>query len=61
MDEDELRKPGPVILLGEDLSTMSVGDIDDRIADLEAEIARLKEERGSKTNSMSAAEAFFKK
>ncbi len=46
--------------IGGDLSTWSVGDIDERISELEAEIARLRAEKDKKQGSLSAAEAFFK-
>ncbi len=61
-DEDEFA---PLIKsatsdIGADLSTWSVGDIEERIAELEAEIARLRAEKDKKQGNLSAAEAFFK-
>ncbi|MEL6701609.1 MAG: DUF1192 domain-containing protein [Pseudomonadota bacterium] len=58
MDEEKPR-PEPV-WLNEDLYEMSVGDIDERIAALKAEIMRLEEERERKQGSRAAADAFFK-
>ena len=61
MDESEDRPAKNVgAELGGDLSTWSLGDIDERVAELEAEIKRLKEERSRKASSLDAAEAFFK-
>ena len=61
MDDSEDRPAKYVgAELGGDLSTWSLGDIDERVAELEAEITRLKEERSRKASSLDAAEAFFK-
>ena len=46
--------------VGQDLSMLSIDEIDDRIAFLEREIARLKEARSRKEESRAAASAFFK-
>lgn len=46
--------------IGQDLSTLSIGELDERIAVLEREIARLKEARAAKEDSRAAASAFFK-
>ena len=61
IDENEpLSKTKNEIVLGCDLSTFSLDDIDERTEALKAEIIRLKEERDRKSSSLSAAEAFFK-
>ena len=60
-EELDVGLPKSAIVLGEELSTLSVGDIDERVEQLEAEIVRLKEERERKTSSIDQAEAFFKK
>lgn len=58
--EDDL-KPGPQpYMLNADLDDLSISDIDECIAMLEAEIARLKSERTRKQASVAAADAFFK-
>ena len=49
------------ITLGCDLSTFSLEDLDERIALLQEEIARLENEKANKAKSLSAAESFFKK
>ncbi len=60
MDDDEEFRP-----LAEwapkNLEPMSVEQLEDYIADLEREIARVRADIGAKRNHMSAAEALFKK
>ena len=46
--------------IGQDLSLLSIHEIDERIELLEQEIARLKEARAKKEDSRAAASAFFK-
>jgi uncharacterized small protein (DUF1192 family) len=46
--------------IGQDLSLLSVGDVEDRIAMLAAEIERLKADASKKRASRDAANAFFK-
>jgi uncharacterized small protein (DUF1192 family) len=46
--------------IGQDLSLLSIDEIDERIALLQQEIARLKEARARKEDSRAAASAFFK-
>lgn len=61
-DENEAQSTfANTITLGADLSTFSVADIDERVTQLQREITRLQDERASKSDSLSAAEAFFKK
>ncbi|MEM1019125.1 MAG: DUF1192 domain-containing protein [Sphingomonadales bacterium] len=64
MFDDDLptRKPDTLgALQKEDLDPFSVEQLDQRIAALEAEIARTKADRDRKTSHRSAAEALFKK
>lgn len=61
MEEEDRPKKHVAMELGGDLSTLSLGDIDERVAQLEAEISRLKIERDRKSSSLSAAEQFFKR
>lgn len=56
-DEPRLTWNGHQI--GQDLSMLSIDEIDERIGTLEREIARLKEARTGKENSRAAASAFF--
>ena len=46
--------------MGQDLSTLSVAELDERIALLKREIERLREARAKKEASKAAASAFFK-
>ena len=45
--------------IGQDLSLLSIDEIDERVGLLEREIARLKEARSGKQRSLDAASAFF--
>jgi uncharacterized small protein (DUF1192 family) len=58
--DDEPVRRKVVHEIGQDLSLLSVGDLDERIALLKAEIGRLEADKASKGASRSAAEAFFK-
>ncbi|MEZ5812374.1 MAG: DUF1192 domain-containing protein [Rhizobiaceae bacterium] len=58
-DEEEVKK-APVHEIGQDLSQLSVDELQERIGLLKAEIARLEAEAGSKDASRDAAEAFFR-
>ena len=62
MASDDDDKPRKKITheLGQDLSLLSVEDIEDRIAALAAEIERLKADAAKKRASRDAANAFFK-
>ncbi len=53
--EPRKQKPKP-----KDLSSVSVGDLEEYIAMLESEIARVREEIARKQSHKSAASAFFK-
>ena len=63
IDLDELapKKPKPEIVLGEDLSARSAHELEDRIAALEAEIVRTREQLKARMATRSAAHAFFKR
>ena len=64
-EEDEFfapKKPAPSRhQLGEPLDALSVDELDERIALLRAEIARLETAREGKSASRAAADAFFRK
>ena len=57
---DEPREPLGEHQVGQDLSMLSIDEIDERVEALEREIARLKEARAAKESSRAAASAFFK-
>jgi uncharacterized small protein (DUF1192 family) len=62
MDWDELKpKPKASIVIGEDLRTLSVADLRERITACEAEIARLAKEIGAREAHEAAASRLFKK
>jgi uncharacterized small protein (DUF1192 family) len=54
------RKPAAVHEIGQPLDVLSVAELDERIALLQAEIERLAAMRASKEASKQAAAAFFK-
>ncbi|MDJ1158270.1 DUF1192 domain-containing protein [Chelatococcus sp. SYSU_G07232] len=58
---DEKPRPKPVHEIGQDLSLLSVGELDERIALLKGEIERLEAARAAKAASREAANAFFKR
>lgn len=58
--EDDRPRPKAVHEIGQDLSMLSLAEIDLRVAALEAEIERLAEARLKKAASRSAADAFFR-
>ena len=64
MDDDDLpRRRDDVLtaLIRQPLDPLSVDELDDRIAALEGEIARIKEHRSAATSEKAAAEALFRK
>ncbi len=58
--DDEPVKKKLVHEIGQDISLLSAGELDERIGLLTSEIARLEAEKVAKGASKSAAEAFFK-
>jgi uncharacterized small protein (DUF1192 family) len=61
MDADDLLpKPKPQMVIGENLDTVSIAELEQRIQILESEIVRVKAEIARKIASKSAADAFFK-
>jgi uncharacterized small protein (DUF1192 family) len=59
--DDDRPKPKVIHEIGQDLSTLSLAELDERIEALKAEIARLTEARAKKDASRSAADAFFRR
>lgn len=60
MDDIELRKLGTTFQVGEDLYTVSVDQINERIEILQAELVRLATALDKKKQGLSSAETFFK-
>jgi len=58
--EEQTRLVPTGLEVGQDLSMLSIDELDERITLLEREIARLKEARSSKEQSRAAASAFSK-
>ena len=61
IDEDDRPKKKISHEIGQDLTLLSVGELNERIALLRGEIARLEADIKSKQASKSAADMFFKK
>jgi uncharacterized small protein (DUF1192 family) len=61
IDPDDLPKKKIVHELGQDLSSLSVAELGERIGLLKDEIARLETEMVRKRASQNVADAFFKK
>ena len=62
MDLDDDRPKKKIVHeIGQDLTLLSVGELNERVALLKEEIARLEADAVSKRASKSAADLFFKK
>ena len=62
MDWDDLKpKPAKGISVGEDLSTLSVAELEARIAALSGEIERVQREIDAKRAHEAAADSIFKR
>jgi len=62
MDWDDLKpKPKPGVVLGEDLTKLSVAALESRIGELQQEIERVKSELGAKRAHEAAAAQIFKR
>jgi uncharacterized small protein (DUF1192 family) len=59
--EDEARKPKRAHEIGQDISTLSVAELENRIGLLREEIARLEAELAAKGSTRAAAEALFRR
>jgi uncharacterized small protein (DUF1192 family) len=61
IDEDDRPKKKISHEIGQDISLLSVAELNDRIALMENEIARLEADIGKKNSSRNVADQFFKK
>jgi len=61
MDEEALRPKKKAHELGEDLALLSVGELQERVEALKAEIERLEAAIRAKEASRDAADTFFKR
>ena len=59
--DDEPRKVKRVREIGQDLATLSVSELEERIGQLREEIVRLEAEMQAKGATKSAADALFKR
>jgi len=60
MDLDDTPKKPAHMVIGENLDSISVAELEQRIQVLESEINRLRSEISKKQASKSAADAFFR-
>ena len=60
MDPDDLPRPKPKPVIGENLDAISVDELLERTAAYDAEIARIRSEISKKQASKAAADLFFK-
>jgi uncharacterized small protein (DUF1192 family) len=60
-DEERAKPKPPIHEIGQDLTTLSVAELDARIALLKSEIARLEADKATKGSHRAAADAFFKR
>ena len=61
IEDDDRPKKKLAHEIGQDLSLLSLKELDERIAALQEEIARLETARAKKQASRSAADQFFKR
>jgi uncharacterized small protein (DUF1192 family) len=61
MDDDDRPKKKVVHEIGQDLALLSIKELEERIAVLNDEIARLRAAIASKQSSHNVADQFFKK
>lgn len=62
MDWDDIRsKPATGAVIGESLATLSVGELEARLEELEQEIGRVRAELDAKRRHEDAASALFKR
>ena len=59
-DDEDRKKPAADLVIGEDLASISVDELEERITLLEAEISRIRAEIVSKQATKASAENFFK-
>ncbi len=61
MDEEEHRpKRSPSHVVGQDLSLLSITELEERVALLRGEILRLETAKAQKLDAKGAAQSFFK-
>jgi uncharacterized small protein (DUF1192 family) len=58
--DEEPKKQESKVVVGEDLATLSIDELEERIGILNAEILRIKEAIDAKRASLGVADSFFK-
>jgi uncharacterized small protein (DUF1192 family) len=61
MELEDLPRPRPQMVIGENLDAISVAELEQRIIALDSEIARIRAEIAKKQAGKAAADLFFKK
>ena len=61
MDDEDVIKPASSFVIGQDLSLLSVEELDENIELMKNEIERLQHARSEKAAHLSEAEALFSK
>ncbi|WP_363347343.1 DUF1192 domain-containing protein [Methylocystis echinoides] len=61
MSDEDPPRPRPAGQLSQPLDLLSIAELEERIAALKAEIARLEQAAQAKRAATAAAEAFFRK
>jgi uncharacterized small protein (DUF1192 family) len=59
--DEEPPKRKTELVIGEDLATLSIDELGERIEILKAEIARIEEAIAAKRESLGVADSFFKR
>jgi uncharacterized small protein (DUF1192 family) len=59
--DEEPKKKRAAHEIGQDLATLSVGELEERIGELRAEIVRLEAEKTAKGAQRNAADALFRR
>ena len=60
MDLEDLPKPKPQIVVGDNLERLSLAELAQRIEELESEIARVRTTIAAKRDGKNAADALFR-
>lgn len=59
--DEEAPKPTPAPVIGEELATLSISELEERVELLRAEINRIEEAISAKRTSLDVADSFFKR
>ena len=59
--DEEVPKRKSALVVGEELATLSIDELEERMAILQAEITRIEEAITTKRKSLGVADSFFKR